>query len=110
MFKAEHIAVQYVPSDSIGHQGNKRSIDHYLRKGYYVKEQRNGFWLLIRPAKVMVTGYCGDNGNYTHNMKDGILEYYGRARISQKLIGIFRQDFANGNLSVEVDETGYAIK
>ncbi|MBP3503039.1 MAG: hypothetical protein J6K42_06165 [Clostridia bacterium] len=109
MFKAERIDVKYVSSSSVEHQGNYSSINYFLKQGYYVSKERNGYWLLIRPAKVIVTCYCGDNGIYTYNMKENILKYYKRARISQNLIDTFRSDFESGNLSIQMDETGFLI-
>lgn len=109
MFKAEQIAVQYVASSTIEKQGNHQSIDRYLRQGYYVKVSRNGYWVLTKPAKVLVTAYCGLNGTYTHNMKSEIVSKYNRSKISVGLIETFKNDFKNGSLSVMADETNFDI-
>ena len=109
MFKAERIGVRYESSASIEHQGNRLSIDRYLRQGYFIKVSRNGYWVLVKPAQVNVTAYCGENGSFTYDMKDDILEKYGRSKISYDLVETFKNDFSNGSLSVEADESDFKI-
>ena len=46
MEKAENISIQYVASDSIQMQGKKQDINPYLKTGYHIKEERNGYWVL----------------------------------------------------------------
>lgn len=109
MYKAEKIAIKYVASSTVERQGNRHSIECYLKKGYLIKDSRNGYWLLVKPAKVFVTAYCGDDGIFTHDMKNSILEIYGRSRISIELIDTFKNDFNDGKLSVEADKHGFSI-
>ena len=109
MFKAERIGVRYESSSTIEHQGNRQSIDRYLRQGYSIKVRRNGYWVLTKPAQVIVTAYCGENGSFTYDMKDDILEKYGRDKISYGLVETFKNDFSNGSLSVEADESNLKI-
>ena len=109
MFKAERIGVRYESSSSIERQGNRLSIDRYLRQGYFIKVRRNGYWVLVKPAQVNVTAYCGENGSFTHDMKNDILEKYGRSKISYDLVETFKNDFSNGSLSVEADESNLKI-
>ena len=68
MFKAERIGVRYESSSTIEHQGNRQSIDRYLRQGYSIKVRRNGYWVLTKPAQVIVTAYCGENGSFTYDI------------------------------------------
>lgn len=42
-------------------------------------------------------------------MKDDILEKYGRSKISYGLVETFKNDFSNGSLSVEADESNLKI-
>ncbi len=55
MQKVEHVIVNYIESDKIETQGKRQEIQKYLDNGYYVKEDRNGYWVLVRTAKVQVT-------------------------------------------------------
>ena len=110
MCKAERIYVHYENSQSVTHQGNRASVDPYIRKGFYIKDSRNGFWVLVKAARVDVTVDCGVNGQYTFNMKDDICMHYGKLRISESLTERFKKDFANGIIEVWADQTGYAIK
>ena len=109
MYKVEQISIKYVAASTAERQGNKRSIECYLKKGYYVKISRNGYWVLVKPAKVFVTAYCGDDGVFTYDMKHAILERYGRSRISIELIDTFKNDFNAGNLTIEADKHGFSI-
>ena len=109
MFKAERIETQYVESSTIEMQGNRRSIDRYLKQGYQKKESRNGYWVLTKPAKVIVTINCGKNGIFTHNMKNDIVSIYGRSKISENLVDTFKKDFKKGVFSLIADETGFLL-
>lgn len=109
MHKAKRIDVNYIPSSSIRHQGNRRSIDRYLKQGYKIQTNKNGFWVLVLPSQVFVTIYCDDQIEYTYEMKDSILRKYDRSKISNNLIDTFVDDFNNGKISINVDELGYSI-
>lgn len=109
MFKAERIYPQYVESSTIEMQGNRQSIDRYLNQGYQIKESRNGYWVLTKPAKVIVTINCGKNGIFTHDMKNDIVENYKRSRISKNLVDTFKKDFKKGVFSLIADETGFLL-
>ncbi len=110
MFKAEQIAIQYVPSNTIEKQGKRCSIERFLREGYYVKLSRNGYWVLVKPSQVLVTCYCGKNGTFTYDMKSDILKYHNRKKISFSLIDKFKNDFKSNVILIEVDESGYSFK
>ena len=109
MYKVEQIYVKFEESDSIEHQGNKRSIERFREKGYNIVSEKNGFYVLNKPAKVILVGGCGENGTYIHDAKDQILQYYGRRRISEKLVKEFKKDFDNGVISIEMDQDSYKI-
>lgn len=100
----------YQNSDSIEHQGNRDSIQRYLNNGYYIKESRNGYWVLVKPSKVLVT-IGNESKRKTFNMKEDICNYYGRIRISQKLIKTFEEDAKKGKIKFTLDSDGsYTIK
>lgn len=110
MYKADQIGMSYEPSQTIEHQGNRASIQRYLRQGFYVKVSRNGYWVLVRGARVIVTAYCGEHGTYAFDMKQAICNYYGQAAISERAAGQFYNDFRMGLLEVWVDAQGFQIK
>ena len=105
----DYIEVYYQLGSSMELQGKYCSIERYLKDGYYIKESRNGYWLLIRPSELLVTAHCGKNGSFVHDMKYDILRYYGRSRITEKLINTFKNDFLNGNIKILANETGYLL-
>lgn len=99
MVQVKFVNVEYEPSRSIEVQGNRSKIETYLSQGFYVKEDRNGYWVLIKPAKVIVY-VIGQNDKYAQgfNFKQEILDYRRRQRISQKLIDEFCEDAKAGKI------------
>ena len=55
MEKAMVLSIEYQQSDSIETQGKRSDIDRYIKDGYYVKENRYGYWVLVKSAKLYVT-------------------------------------------------------
>lgn len=110
MFKAEYIEVYYEKADCIEHQGNLASVERYFNTGYYVKLERNGYWILIRPPKIWVIVHCDGCKTFTHDMKNAILSYYNRQRISENLINQFKRDFVDSKFEIFADNEKYLIK
>ena len=54
MEKATFVNGTYNESQRIEHQGTRASIKKYLNEGYYIKEDRNGYWVLVKPASLTV--------------------------------------------------------
>jgi len=104
MQKVEHVSVNYFPSDTIETQGNRQEIQKYLDNGYYIKEDRNGYWVLVKTAKVQVT-LTNSYGSKTFNVKDAILLYYGRERITEKLVNQFQNDINSGKITFEMSKS-----
>lgn len=105
MVKVTNVLVEYEPPDTIEVQGKREKIEKYLKKGYSVKEERNGYWVLIKKAKVWVTltnSYC----TKTFSMKSDILDYYGKQKISTNLVGKFQKDINDGKITFTMDKDG----
>ena len=103
MEKTTNIFVEYIASDSITMQGKRDKVEPYLKKGYYVKEERNGYWVLLKSAKVLVT-LTNSYGTVTFDMKKDILDYYRRKRISMPLLETFQHDIKDGKIIIKMDE------
>ena len=103
MQKVECVFVNYFPSDKIETQGNRQEIQKYLDNGYYIKEDRNGYWVLVKTAKVQVT-LTNSYGTKTFDVKGDILSYYGRERITEKLVNQFQNDINNGKIIFEMSQ------
>lgn len=102
--------IEYETSDTIEKQGKRADITKYLKKGYYVKEERNGYWVLVRPSRVVVT-LKSSIGIQGINMKQEILDYYMKQRISEKQVEKFAKDIDNKKIVICLDESGdYLIK
>ncbi|MBQ8999643.1 MAG: hypothetical protein IJ086_13285 [Clostridium sp.] len=82
-----------------------------MNKGYYKKEDRNGYYILVKPAQVLVT-LTNNNGTHTFNMKNDILNYYSKQRISQQLLKTFQADVKNNKIIFYISNDGnsYSIK
>ncbi len=96
-------------SDTIEVQGKREKIEKYLKKGYSVKEERNGYWVLVKKAKVWVTltnSFCSK----TFSMKSDILDYYGKQKISANLVEKFQKDINDGKISFSMDKDGTSYK
>lgn len=100
--KVKFLNVSYEQSETIKHQGNRESIQPYLNQGYKIRGDRNGNWILAKPAKVMVT-IGKESYKKTFDMKEAILNYYSRERISKKLIDKFIEDAKNEKIKFELD-------
>ncbi len=102
--------IVYEHSDTIEKQGTRDSISKYLKNGYYIKEDRNGYWVLVKPSKVMVT-LKSSIGTQTSNLKEDILDFYGKRRISKKQTDKFAKDIDDGKVFVFLSESGiYCLK
>lgn len=109
MEKVTNVVVEYEPSDTIEVQGKRDKIEKYLKRGYSVKEERNGYWVLIKKAKVWVTltnSHCTE----TFNMKADILDYYGKQKISTNLVAKFQKDVNDGIITFAMDKEGTSYK
>jgi hypothetical protein len=98
-------AIEYRRSATIETQGTRDAIERYLKEGYHVKEKRNGYWVLIKKAKVIVT-VESSTGTRSVSMKRDILDYYDKKRITEKQVEKFRQDIKKEKVAVCYDANG----
>lgn len=104
MKKASFVNASYEDSDTITHQGTRSSITRYQKQGYIVKEERNGYWVLVKPVSIHVYLKNSNNVTVSFNMKQDILAYYGKTRISVNLFNKFVQDALNGKIQFYMDD------
>ena len=100
--KAKLLSVTYEPSNSVEVQGSYEKTERYTRKGYYTKISRNGYYLLIKPVRGWVT-VGNETIKQTFNFKREICEYYGKTRISFKLLERFQKEAEEGKILFELD-------
>lgn len=103
VLQVKKISARYFPSDTREKQGTRSDITPLLNEGYSISYQNNGYWVLTKKAKIMVTLDCEENGVYTFNMTNDILSYYGRTKISEKLSKDFEREFRNGHIKIFTD-------
>lgn len=110
MEKVKDISVNYEKSDSIERQGKREDIERFLKDGYHIKDERNGYWLLAKSAMVFVTLKSSDCIKQ-FSMKRDILNYYGRERVSEGLVNDFKRDFYNEKIAIFWDlQDNYRIE
>jgi hypothetical protein len=105
MENATVTSVNYEESDTIEKQGKRRDIEKYLNKGYYVKEQRNGYWVLLKASKVEVT-LSNSTITRTFNMKEDMRDHYSRTNVTQALVKKFFKDIDSGRITFSMDSEG----
>lgn len=103
MEKVTNVNVHFEPSDQIKKQGKRSDIERYLNSGYIIQENRNGFWVLVKALKLLVT-LTSAYGFHTFSMKEEVLNYYNRQRISPQLIETFKKDIASEKITFEMDK------
>lgn len=109
MEKATFVRAYFIASHSITHQGNRDSIRKYTNDGYYVKEHRNGFWVLVKSSAAMVV-LENSAGQLQFNMREDILEYYGKQKLTQKLFDKFNNDASNGKIKFYMENGCYCLE
>lgn len=110
MKQATFVSASYEESSSRKHQGNRNSVQKYLRSGYYVVEERNGFWILNKPSTVIVCLKDENGKKHYFDMKKDILDYYGKQRISDNIVNMFFNDATSGKINFYMDDSGYCLK
>ena len=99
--------IKYEYSDTKERQGNRERIDPDLKDGYSIKEHRNGYWVLVKPVRVNVffTDSEGKRFEKPLNMKQNIIEFYGKRRISPEQVeNVFKKDVKNGNIIFQISQ------
>lgn len=99
------IYVKYEASDTIEMQGKRDDAMKYLKIGYHVKEERNGYWVLVKPSRVIVQ-VQGSKGMQEADLKHEILDFYGKQRISEKRVLSFTKDVENGKIDLCLSGNG----
>ncbi len=99
-FRASKIQIRYIQSETLEVQGEyNKDIFPYIQKGYDITRKFKDTWILTKRAKPYVKMICESDDDqeedrvFMINMKFQILQYYGRDRISQKLLEQFEKDF-----------------
>ena len=102
MAKTTVLAMNYENSDNIEIQGKREQIQEHINNGYYIQEQRKGYYLLVKSSKIIVT-LSNDDLTKTFNMKADILNYYEKQRLNETLFEKFKQDVEDGTISFTLD-------
>lgn len=111
MEQATFLTGSYIAAKSFEIQGDKQHMQKYLNAGYNVKISRNGYWLLTKPSKVNVCVKTLQGQIDIVNMKQDILYYYGKKKMTIKLFDKFCKDALAEKIKFYLIENGnYIIK
>ena len=110
MKKAKVVYITYNESDTITYQGKRANINKYLKQGYSIKEERNGFWVLIKPVTVIAMLENDDGEKAMFNIKEDILRYYNRKKISEALVQKFIDQYEDGKITFYMEDNSYSFK
>ena len=85
--------VTYVPSRSMVVQGKYDEVMHKYGKEWKVSPEGrgNGNWLLTKRADVLVDG---------KSYRSFVLDFYGRSKLTEKLVDRFREELNNGKVEL----------
>ena len=98
---SKFISGTYIKSTSIKLQGNRNKISKYLRDGFKVQMESNGFWVLSKPAIVKMV-FEEENKRYVFDMKTEACRYLGKIRISEKTAKAFIEAVKNEDIQIKI--------
>lgn len=109
MYEVENLRATYEKPQSLQLQGNWSYIRQFLRDGYHVTDERNGWWLLTKNSQVIVYLECTGGRCFTFKARANLLGWYGGTRLTQKLVDRFISDFYGKKIKICVDDGNFYI-
>ncbi len=95
-------AVKHKKSECVRTYGTEADIQKYLDLGYSVENERNGHWVLAKPSQINVT-LSKENVTQIIDMREGVLEFYNRERVTDKLFCRFIEEIKSGKLHITLN-------
>lgn len=91
------MSIVYIESESMSVQGTADSIYKRYGKDWNIKElgKGNGNWLLSRKSDVFIDG---------KSYRSAVLSFYGKTKLTRKLVDEFQKDIDNGKIKVHEGE------
>lgn len=82
-----------------------KNFRKYLAYGYYSYSNKDGYWILRKNPKIMLT-FENEDKEYTINFRSGLRKYYGK-RDPKMLIELFKSDIEADRIALVSDSMGY---
>jgi hypothetical protein len=99
------INIEAITPEIIIKSNEYKKFRKLLADGYYVFEQKDGYWTLRkRPKIIIVFEYEGKE--YKVNLARGLRKYYGKKDVAT-LIELFKNDFEAGKITLKEISEGY---
>lgn len=98
-------SIEYKPAETVTLQGPVDKSKQFVKKGRFETDKRSGNKILSKSAQAIVTLRVGAD-EITKDMKNEILDHYGRSKLTEKLADVFRKDVENGVIEFEKDPSG----
>ena len=101
--KAFYVDSYFERSESMRWQGSRASINSFLKDGYSVKMNKNGNWLLAKPAHAWFIFKTPTGQDFRVDLRQQIMTHYGKQRFYEATYKRFVKDLTNGVVRVELD-------
>lgn len=106
MYKATLINAEYISSNRKLFQGTRSELQSELNKGWEVAGGSNGTYVLVKPAQAIFV-FKTIYGIYRYNMREEILNYLKKQRLTEKSFEIFKRNLKAEKFLMYIDENGY---
>ncbi len=85
--------VRFISSESMSVQGKWEDISKRYGREWKIQKQGggNGNWLLTKRSDVLVDG---------KSYRSFVLDYYGKSKLTEKLVDKFREDLTGGVINL----------
>ena len=109
MEKLSYVSSYFEPSQTITHQGTRRSIERYLNQGFSIQQERNGFWVLIKYSHAWVIFANSAGKQFRFDMRNSIMAHYGKQKLYEATFNRFVKDVSRGTVNVYLDSANNCV-
>ena len=109
MEELTYICSYFERSATINHQGTRASIQRYLKDGFSIKQDRNGFWVLTKPSRAWFTFKNSSGELVRFDMRGKIMLHYGKQKFYEATYKRFVKELSDGTVKVCLDESNNCV-
>ncbi len=109
---AQVVQIWLVKSEKVEVQGTYAKIKPYIKKGYRISYENNGYYVLTKPSKLNVELQSEGGASSVFNMKYDILKRYGKQRLTTNVYDCFLEEVKSGKIQFEYnpDDNTYSMR
>ncbi len=109
MEKLYYVSSYFEPSETITHQGTRKSIQKFLDRGFSIQQERNGFWVLIKKSHAWVTFTDSANNHLRFDMRGNIMAHYSKQKLYEATFNKFVNEVSKGKINVYLDSANNCV-